>query len=151
NHDIDDATRAGIIRLEDIPAEFRDVLGDGHSERINTMVSSVIDASRALDDIRMGDEIGAATNGLRDFLFDRVYLNPEAKKEESKARALLAHLYDYFCKNPEKMPEFYYNNTKTETVGRCVCDFISGMTDRYAIDLYKELFVPKEWETPHVG
>ncbi len=151
NHDIDDSIRAGIITLGDIPAEYRDILGSAHSERINTMVSSVIDASRPLDDIRMGDEVGRATNGLRDFLFERVYLNPKAKKEESKARALVAQLYDYFCKNPEKMPEFYYNNTRTESVGRCVCDYISGMTDRFAIDLYKDLFVPKEWETPHVG
>ena len=150
NHDIDDSVRAGIIRLEDIPAEYRDVLGEGHSERINTMVSSVIEASRALDDIRMEDEIGRATNGLRDFLFERVYLNPKAKREEAKARLLLEHLYEYFCKNPDKMPEFYYHNTESEPVGRCVCDYISGMTDRYAIDLYKELFIPKEWETPHV-
>ena len=114
------------------------------------MVSSVIEASRALDDIRMEDEIGRATNGLRDFLFERVYLNPKAQREEAKARLLLEHLYEYFCKNPDKMPEFYYHNTESEPVGRCVCDYISGMTDRYAIDLYKELFIPKEWETPHV-
>ena len=147
NHDIDDSIRAGIITNEDIPKDYRDVLGNRHSERINTMVSSVIDASRDLDDIRMTDEIGKATNGLRDFLFENVYLNPKAKREEDKARRLLIQLYHYFRRNPEKMPAFYYENTKYEPVERCVCDYIAGMTDRYAIDLYKDLFVPKEWET----
>ena len=151
NHDIDDSIRAGIITLEEIPKEYREILGDGHSDRINSMVSSVIDASRPLDDIRMTPEIGEATEGLRNFLFERVYYNPKAKREENKARMLLEHLYDYFTRNPEKMPEFYYRNTANESVGRCVCDYISGMTDRYAIDLFKELFVPKEWETPGLG
>ena len=71
-----------------------------------------------------------------------------AKREESKARNLLEQLYRYFCANPAKMPPFYYANTVNESVGRCVCDYISGMTDRYAVDLYKDLFIPKEWETP---
>ena len=151
NHDIDDSVRAGIITPDEIPKEYRDILGESHSDRINSMVSSVIDASRPLDDIRMTPEIGAATEGLRDFLFERVYYNPKAKREENKARMLLEHLYDYFTRNPEKMPEFYYRNTAHESIGRCVCDYISGMTDRYAIDLFKDLFVPKEWETPGLG
>ncbi len=145
NHDIDDSIRGGIISDEDIPAEYRDVLGTTHGARINTMVSSVIDASRDLTDIRMTDEIGRVTNGLRNFLFDRVYLNSKAKKEEKKARVLLEQLFYYFRKNPEKMPEFYYKNTANEPVERCVCDYIACMTDRYAIDLYKDLFIPKEW------
>ena len=64
---------------------------------------------------------------------------------------LLARLYDYFVKHPEKLPELYYRNTATESVERCVCDFVSGMTDRYAIDLYKELFIPNVWVTPKSG
>ena len=76
-----------------------------------------------------------------------------AKREEAKARMLVEQLYRYFCENPDKMPEFYYKNTANDSVGRCVCDYISGMTDRYAVDLYKDLFIPKEWETPasHAG
>ena len=153
NHDIDDSIRAGIITLEDIPLRYREILGSGHSERINTMVSSVIEASREGDDIAMTPEIGEATEELRQFLFENVYHNPVAKREESKARNLLEQLYRYFCANPQKMPAFYYENTANDSVGRCVCDYISGMTDRYAVDLYKDLFIPKEWETPasHAG
>ncbi len=148
NHDIDDACRAGILSPDDIPREIREVLGDGHSHRINCMVSSVIAGSRDADTIRMTPEVEAATNALRDFLFQNVYFNPKAKSEETKAREMLARLYDYYVRYPEKMPEFYYNNTQSETVGRCVCDFIASMTDRYAIDLYKDLFIPNVWRTP---
>lgn len=93
----------------------------------------------------MTGEVGEATAALRQFLFDRVYYNPAAKKEECKAKALLASLFDYFCKYPAKMPEFYRNRIETDGTERCVCDYISGMTDRYAIDLYEELFIPKVW------
>lgn len=148
NHDIDDSFRAGIITVDDIPADLRDILGESHSERVNRMVSSVIEGSRYSDEIRMTDEIGDATKRLRAFLFERVYYNPKAKKEEVKAMQLLRSLFDYFVKYPNKMPAFYYNNTKNEPVERCVCDFVSGMTDRYAIDLYKDLFIPHVWETP---
>jgi len=148
NHDIDDSFRAGIITPNDIPADIRDILGESHSERINRMVSSVIEGSRDLNEIKMTDEVGDATKRLRTFLFERVYYNPKAKKEEVKAMQLLRNLFDYFIKYPNKMPEFYYNNTKYEPVERCVCDYVSGMTDRYAIDLYKDLFIPHVWETP---
>ncbi len=148
NHDIDDACRAGILSPEDIPRPIREVLGDRHSVRINSMVSSVVSASMDSDTICMTPEVEEATNALRDFLFEAVYFNPVAKSEETKARELLARLYEYYVKYPEKMPELYYRNTKTESVGRCVCDFVSSMTDRYAIDLYKELFIPNVWRTP---
>ena len=148
NHDIDDSIWGGIITNDDIPKEIRKVLGDKHSERINTMVSSVITASGDSDDIVMTDEVGAATNELRDFLFKNVYFNPKAKKEESKAKELLESLYYYYQKDPEKLPDVYKRNIDDEGVDRCVCDFISGMTDRYAIELYRNLFIPKVWETP---
>lgn len=148
NHDIDDSIRGNIIKNDDIPRELSDILGTTHSERINRMVTSVIEGSRDLDDIKMTPEVGEATEKLRDFLFERVYYNPKAKKEEGKAMELLKSLFDYFVKYPQKMPEFYYNNTANESVERCVCDFVSGMTDRYAIELYKDLFIPHVWETP---
>ncbi|MBP3378797.1 MAG: deoxyguanosinetriphosphate triphosphohydrolase [Clostridia bacterium] len=148
NHDIDDSIRGGIITLDDIPKHLLDVLGRGHSERVNTMVSSVIEASRDSNEIKMTEEVGKATNELRKFLFDNVYYNPKAKREEVKAMELLKNLFDYFVKYPKKMPALYYNNTRNESVERCVCDYISGMTDRYAIDLYKDLFIPHVWETP---
>lgn len=148
NHDIDDACRAKVLSLEDIPKEIVNTLGYGHSERINTMVSSLITASRDSDVICMTDEIGQATNDLRDFLFKNVYNNPIAKSEDEKAKNLLRSLFDYFERHPEKMPEHFFCNVENDGVKRCVCDFISCMTDRYAIDLYKSLFIPSVWTGP---
>lgn len=148
NHDIDDACRARIMSIDDIPRDILDVLGTGHSERINTMVTSVIDASTDSDTIAMTEEVAQATNALRDFLFKNVYHNPIAKSEDDKAQELLSRLFDYYVDHPEKMPDFFYKNTETESVKRCVCDYVAGMTDRYAIDLYKELFIPAVWSVP---
>ena len=145
NHDIDDACRAGILTTEDIPKPLREILGDRHGERINTMVLSVITASMNQPYIAMTEEVAKAMDQLRAFLFEAVYLNPVAKGEENKAKALLASLFDYFVKNPKKMPELYCRNIENEGVERCVCDYISGMTDRYAIDIYSELFIPHVW------
>ncbi|MBE6599407.1 MAG: deoxyguanosinetriphosphate triphosphohydrolase [Ruminococcaceae bacterium] len=148
NHDIDDAVRAGVLRIEDIPKSILDVVGTTHSERLSRMVMSVIEGSRRSDTIEMTKDVGEATDRLRDFLFERVYYNPKAKKEEIKAVELLKGLFGYFVKYPSKMPPFYYNNTHSESVERCVCDYVSGMTDRYAISLYKELFIPNVWHSP---
>ena len=145
NHDIDDACRAGILSLDDIPKELLDTLGRGHSERINRMVTSVITASAGKPEIAFTPEIGEATMQLRKFLFDHVYTNPLAKSEDKKAQELLVRLFEYYVKHPEEMPDLYYRNTKTEPVERCVCDFVGGMTDRYAIDSYTELFIPQVW------
>lgn len=146
NHDIDDAIRGGILRAEDIPKELTDVLGVGHSERINRMVTSVITASADKPEIRFTDEVGEATMQLRKFLFENVYTNPIAKSEDNKAQELLVRLFEYYVKHPHKMPELYYKNTQTEPVERCVCDFVSSMTDRYAIDRYTDLFIPQVWK-----
>ena len=148
NHDIDDACRAGILTLDDIPKDILSALGRGHSQRINTMVTSVIDASRDKPEITMTAEVGEAMLALRSFLFEAVYKNPVAKGEEIKAKSMLKELYEYFVFHPEEMPELYYYNTEFEPVGRCVCDFISSMTDRYAIDLFKKLFMPAVWQKP---
>ncbi len=151
NHDIDDACRAKIMTVRDIPSDILEILGEGHSERINRMVTSVIEASTGKGEIAMTDEIGRATNRLRDFLFERVYYNPTAKSEEEKAKDLLFHLFDHFKRYPEKMPEFYYQNTRKESVERCVCDYVSSMSDRYAIDLYRDLFIPRVWRVKETG
>ena len=151
NHDIDDACRAKIIAISDIPKDIISVLGSGHSERINTMVSSVISASTDKDVISMTDEVGEATNELRVFLFKNVYRNPIAISELAKAKELLRRLFDYYILRPEEMPEMYFRNVEAEGVKRCVCDYISSMTDRYAIDLYKTLFIPSVWSGPSVN
>jgi dGTPase len=145
NHDIDDAVRAGNLEPEDIPADLRAVLGETHSGRINTMVRSIIENSTGINDIRMADDIKRATDELRAFLFANVYKNPVAKGEEGKAKEMLARLFDYYVSHPEQMPPLYFRNVEAEGVKRCVCDFIAGMTDRYAIELYKKLFIPHEW------
>ncbi len=145
NHDIDDACRAGILSETDIPVEIRDVLGQGHSERINTMVSSIVRESTEQPYIQMEPEVQKATDALRGFLFERVYRNPVAKSEESKAQEMLMRLFEYFVKNPDKMPQLYRGNCEGESVERCACDFISGMTDRYAIEVYSDLYIPKVW------
>ncbi len=150
NHDIDDACRAGILTVSDIPDGIRTILGNGHSERINTMVTSIIRESTGKPYVRMEPEIQMATDGLREFLFERVYRNPIAKSEESKAQEMLMRLFDYFLRHPEKMPSLYRNNCEKETVERCVCDFLSGMTDRYAIEIYSGLYIPKVWRGPQV-
>ena len=145
NHDIDDACRAGILSQTDIPKHLRLVLGNSHSERINTMVSSIIRASEGKNEIRMSEGVQQATDELRAFLFANVYTSPVAKSEDGKAQELLGSLFEYFEKHPEEMPLLYRRNIDAEGVRRCVCDFISGMTDRYAIELYKKLFIPHVW------
>jgi dGTPase len=145
NHDIDDACRAGILSKEEIPKDLRAILGETHSVRINSMVSSIIRASADKPTVAMEPEIQDATDRLRAFMFDAVYTNSVAKAQDGRAKELLAQLFYHFVKYPEEMPEFYQSNIESDGVERCVCDFISGMTDRYAIDTYKELFIPRVW------
>ena len=148
NHDIDDACRAGIMTLEDIPKDIIELLGERHGQRINSMVSSVIEASTGKPQISMTEDVGDATDRLRSFLFEAVYRNPVAKSEESKAKEMLAILYDHFVKHPEEIPEPYSKFIESDSVERCACDYISSLTDRSAIDLYKNLFIPSVWRTP---
>ena len=152
NHDIDDAIRAGILNHEDIPTSLTSVLGETHGERINTMVASVVTASRDCATVTMTPDVQAATNDLRAFLFERVYLNPKAKAEETKAKEVVYALFTHYVTNPERLPERYKTRIGTaegETVERAVADFISGMTDRYAIETYQERFVPRVWRGLH--
>ncbi len=150
NHDIDDACRAGILSEADIPKSLRDILGEGHSERINTMVLSIIRECTGKPVIRMESEIQAAADSLREFLFENVYRNPVAKSEEVKAQEMLIRLFEFFVKHPDRMPLLYRRNCESESVERCVCDFIAGMTDRYAIEVYSGLHIPKVWRGPQV-
>ncbi len=152
NHDIDDAIRAGILKKEDIPRELTEILGETHSKRINTMVGSVLAASRDSATIAMTTDVQAATDRLRAFLFEHVYLNAVAKAEERKSRDLVCTLFDFYVRNPERLPDRYRRRIGTaeeETVERGVADFISGMTDRYAIETYSELYVPRVWRGLH--
>jgi len=145
NHDIDDAIRAGVISGDDIPKHLRDILGNTHSQRIATMVISTINSSFGKNEISMEPEIQDAMMQLREFLYERVYKNPIAKGEEVRACSMLQQLYEYFVKHPEKMPEEFMRD-ESESVERHVCDYIAGMTDRFAINLFEELFIPKIWK-----
>ena len=145
NHDIDDASRAGILEIRDIPTWITDVLGEEHSQRVNTLVTSIIKASKDKNEIAMEAEVYDAMSALRSFLFERVYLNPVAKSEEGKAKELLIRLFEYYVNDPDRMPRFYRERCEAEGVERCACDFVAGMTDRYAIDRYSEIYVPKVW------
>ena len=149
NHDIDDAIRGGILSPYDIPRDITRVLGSGHSERINRMVSSVIYASENVNSIQMEPYVWDATCKLRSFLFDTVYTNPLAKGEEKKAKTMLEGLFDYFMRHPEEMPPFYIAIAEMDGLKRAVCDYISGMTDRYAIDLFKKIYIPMSWKAEH--
>lgn len=148
NHDIDDAIRGGILTAEDIPDHLRKTLGETHGQRIETMVTSIVTASDGKPKILMEPEIRQATDELHEFLYERVYRNPVAKSQEGKAEALLETLYEYFVKNPDKLPEEYKSCLRDEPAERIVCDYISGMTDRYAVNIFKQLFIPEPWQTP---
>ncbi len=145
NHDIDDAVRAGILSLDDISPEILKVLGRGHSERINTLVSSLIENSVDRNEISMGKDVAEAMHELRAFLFDHVYRNSIAKAEEDKAKSLLISLFEYYVEHPEQMPDAYLRNLERDGARRCACDFVAGMTDRYAIRTYESLFIPEVW------
>ncbi|MBQ8340778.1 MAG: deoxyguanosinetriphosphate triphosphohydrolase [Clostridia bacterium] len=145
NHDIDDALRAGILRQEEIPTELRQILGEEHGQRINTMVSSIIEASTGCNEIKMDPDVQEATDALRSFLFARVYRDNAAKDEEVKAKVMLGQLYTFFADHPERLPIDYLETISKESVERAVCDYLSGMTDRYAIELYRDLFIPEVW------
>ena len=145
NHDIDDAVRAGILAEADIPENLHKVLGANHSARINTMVTSVIRASDGKNLIAMEDDIKVATDELRSFLFENVYYNAHVLSEEERAMGLIVRLFEYFVKHPDKMPSNYRVLLEGEPRERIVADFISGMTDRHAINVYEQLFIPSTW------
>lgn len=148
NHDIDDSIRSGIIRPEDIPMEYCAVLGDKHGTRINTLVTDTIrSTSKLLNDgnlkIVLSEEINAALMGLRTFMFKEVYNGAFLRKEREKAKFVLRQVFQYFLKNPDKLPSFYREVVEKEGLYQGVCDYISGMSDDYCLFLFNELFVPK--------
>ena len=145
NHDIDDAIRAGILSNDDIPAAISDVLGHTHRDRINTLVVDAIRTSREAGAICLSHNVDKALKDLRSFMFDRVYRNPVAKGEESKAKAMLQRLFEYYVNHPEALPEDFQPQLSFDGMERTVCDYIAGMTDNYAVDKYTEIFIPAGW------
>jgi len=146
NHDIDDAIRAGILSNDDIPRSVAAVLGETHRDRINTLVENVIACSMDCKELNMEPLVAQAMADLREFMFERVYKNPVAKGEESKARAILQQLYLYYMKRPEDLPPDFQTQLDFGGMSRVVCDYIAGMTDKYAIFKYNEIFIPAGWQ-----
>ncbi len=145
NHDIDDALRAGILQDSDIPRSIVKILGATHSDRIDTLVWDLIHTSREAGQIKLSPKVNDALLELRSFMFERVYRNPVAKGEESKARDMLQRLFLYYQKNPEALPQDFLPQLSLEGMERTICDYIAGMTDNYAVDKFTELFVPAGW------
>ncbi len=144
NHDIEDSIRAGILFNHDLPDDCVKVLGDTKTKRITTLVASVIE--HGPEKIDFMPEIRKAHDDLRAFMFEKVYTNPAAKQEEYKAELLVKKLYSFFIENSNLLPQEYQDIMKKTDNHRAVCDYISGMSDEYAVDLYTELFVPKFWK-----
>ena len=143
NHDIEDAIRAGLLSEEDVPWEVRLHFGTGKSARITSMLTTIIRESG--ETVRMDPESQRLFDQLKAFLFEAVYKNPVAKGEEGKAKDIVRYLFRYFSANPGKMPELYQKIAKEEGPGRAAADYIAGMSDRYCVDFYKEMTIPKAW------
>ena len=159
-HDIDDAIRAGVISLEQIPAEYVEAFGTTTGQRIEVLVSDIVDYNWRIatgdgatwqDAVGNGIAIGMSPrtlelmNGLREFMFKSVYTDPKAKADNPKTTFVLHALFEHFCKHPEQMPAEFQDNPRDEPQERRVADYIAGMTDRFAVKVFEEIYVPREW------
>lgn len=148
NHDIEDAIRGGVISQDDLPKTPVQVLGETKSQRITTLVRSLVENSGA--EIRMDDRVKAAHDELRAFMFERVYRAKPTVAEKDKAAHIIEFLFRHFSNNPERMPELYLKLADRFDLPTAVGDFISGMTDDYAVDYFKELCIPKGWNGGYI-
>ena len=145
NHDLDDAVRAGILKYKDIPKEISGVLGVGSRERINTAITSVYNRSKGKNLVEMDPEVERASEKLREFMFERVYFTDSARGEEEKAERMLSAMYSHFIANVLDLPETYRLLLDKFDREQVVCDYLSSMTDRYALYIFNNIFVPKGW------
>ena len=144
---MDDAVRGGILKESDVPADIREILGSTPGERLNHFIHDIVTNSIGKDDILMSEPVADAMKRIRQFMFERVYQNPEAKSEESKAEVLMETLYQHYLKHLDELPEEYLNLlSEGEPREKVVCDYVGAMTDRFAISLYEELYIPKSWQ-----
>ena len=146
NHDLDDAFFGGVLSKNDIPKHLAAIFCEDGSDRIDTMVNAVIEASVDQPRIAMTAEIEEAMNEMRDYLDERVYQGSPAKIEEYKGEALLCRLFEYYVAHPEELPAFFRAHIEDEGKERMVCDYIAGMTDQFAIRTYQRLFIPEVWK-----
>lgn len=148
NHDIDDAIRGGILTENMLPDECTEVLGHSVKERLNCLIHDIIFNSMDKPEITMSPHVQEAMQGLRSFMFENVYLSSKSKSEDGKAKAMLKQLFIYYMDHLSELPEEYrmLREVRGDSAERVVCDYISGMTDGFAIDTYERLFVPRKWE-----
>ena len=145
NHDIEDAIRAGIITESDLPKEEIAVLGDNSSGRINNMIMSIYRNSMGKNEVSMEKEFLEATESLRAFMFDKVYLDNAARSEEQRAGEMISTMYTYYLAHLEKLPDFYKGLLDKYDSDTVISDYISSMTDRYAVFTFEEIFIPKNF------
>jgi dGTPase len=143
NHDADDAIRAGVLRPEELPRDVLEVLGRTPRERVNTLVTDLVEQSSDGAEIHLSDGISGALDALRGFMFERVYLRDEARLEQEKAVALVRTLFAHYLEHPEQVPEEYHR--APGDLPTRIADYIAGMTDRYALRVYEQLFLPQSW------
>ena len=146
NHDLDDSLRAGIIRETDIPEEIICALGATNGARINTLILDLINESRTSGEIAHSPQIAFVFESFREFMYKSVYLNMKAKSEENKVHGIVNEMFWYFHKTPDELPEEYQRISTQDGLKRAVSDYISGMTDKYAIHVYEKLFIPEAWQ-----
>ncbi len=147
HHDMDDAVRAGILTEMDVPADIRAVIGSSAGERLDCFIHDIVTNSMDQNDIIMSDSVAKAMSDIRHFMFEEVYTNPLAKAEENKAEVLMETLYHYYMKHVDDLPEEFLNLlSEGEPKERVVCDYVGAMSDRFAIAVYNDIFVPKSWQ-----
>ena len=144
NHDLDDALRAGLLTLEDVPSEIRDALGDSNSQRINAIISDLILNSRE-GEVSMSPAMWDIYETFHNFMYERVYYNPVAKSEESKVKGIIGGIYEYYVSHSDKLPDDYKKIAQRDGLERSVCDYVAGMTDKYALEVYSNIFIPMAW------
>ena len=146
NHDIDDAIKGGFLTKDDLPKSAIEILGDTSRQRINCMLRSIYEQSYGKNTVEMQEEVAMATKELRDFMFANVYSDKTLLNEERRADRMLTALYEYYMKSPESLPEFYLKRLNDQDIDTVLCDYISGMSDIYAVKTFNEIFVPKNWK-----
>lgn len=144
NHDLDDSIRAGILTNEDVPEIIRRNCGEKNSRRIDAIISDLIENSGG-GRIRMSDRMQETFDYFHAFMYSDVYTNPVAKREEGKVEGILAGLYDYYTSHLEALPEDFSGVIEKEGIERAAVDYISGMTDGYAMEKYGDIFIPFAW------
>lgn len=146
NHDIDDAIRGHILKEDELPLEYTKILGATTKERLNNMIHDMVNNSLDKDDIIMSDEMVVAMQEIRKFMFEHVYIDSKAKEHEDKAKNLVTQLYLYFDAHQYLLPPEYIQMIDIgEEPSRVICDYIAGMTDRYAVRKFMDLFIPSSW------